>query len=420
MVSLFGFILVLGIVVDDAIIIGESIHSQHESGHRGLGGAIEGVLQVYKPVLFAVVTTMIAFLPMLFLPGEEGRLILFLPIVVIAVLAFSLFESLLILPAHLSKINTSKPEVIPLLSNIQQFFSDSLKHIIEDYYRPFLELCLAWRYTALAIFVLAFVLCIGLLAFRWVNVTMVSKIESDMVIININMLQGSSMEEATAAVKQIEKAAMDLQNTLSNRYDNNSKIIYVDSAVESASHGRVSLFLDLDQKRAYSGHKLGQQVVEKAGDIARLRSTSFTTSIIREPSAIDLELAHMDAAILERAAQQLKKLLLSYEGVSWAYDNIRQGKREVVFDLKPEANDMGVTLAQVAAQVKEAFHGEYLTIYDEGNQRVAVSIQYPKEQRDSLWFFENMQIKLQDGSYVPLESLAELSYREAPSVIYLH
>ena len=421
MVSLFAFILVLGIVVDDAIIVGESVYTRHEQGMYGVRGSIAGTLDVYRPVIFAILTTIIAFVPMLFMPGEEGRLILVVPVIVISVLIFSLLESLFILPAHLASIKEKKSEILPLINKLQGRFSNSLDRFIQNQYKPFLEKALYWRYAVLVTFLFAFFISIAILGFRWINVSLISHIESDVLIARLGMIEDTSAQETLLALKRLEQAANQIKKEVNDELGF-EQIVHVASALDDnvGTNGSVAIYLDTTEDRAIEGVEIENRLLELFGDVPRVRSLSIRTSFVGEGAQIDLELAHNDVEKLEAAAQELKTLLLNYKGVKSAWDNLTQGRREVTFSLKPEAGDMGITNAQVAVQIRQAFYGDSVTIYDEHNNHIPVRIEYPKDQRNSLWFLENLSIKIKDDSSVPLYTVADFQYRDGPAVINLH
>jgi multidrug efflux pump subunit AcrB len=421
MVSLFAFILVLGIVVDDAIIVGESIYSQHEKNNFGVKGSVDGAFEVYRPVIFAVLTTMIAFAPMLFMPGEEGRLIFVVPMVVISVLAFSLIESLLILPSHLSGIRANKNELIPQLNKVQKQLSDSLNNFIKNIYKPNLEKALFWRYTVVVVFFVVFLISVSLLAFRWVNINIISKIESDTLVARIVMADDISLGEAEFAIKRLEEAAFTLQKEI-NENLGFSQVVHIASRLDSRnrSEGYVSLFLNPKEEREISSELLEERLLVLFGDVPHVRGMTIKASVVNTGNDIDLELTSTNLLDLKGASEDLRQLLLSYKGVRGAFNTFRQGKREIGFELKPEASDMGISSAQVAAQIRQTFHGESLTIINEVGDRVSVSVEYPEEQRNSLWFLENLPITLKDGSHTPLHSVADFYYRDAPTEINIH
>jgi multidrug efflux pump subunit AcrB len=421
MVSLFSFILVLGIVVDDAIIVGESIYQQHENNNFGIDASIKGALDVYKPVVFAVLTTMIAFAPMLFMPGEEGRLIFIVPVVVIAVLAFSLIESLLILPSHLAGIAKGSNELLPILNKAQKRFSGMLNVFIKNKYTPNLEKALVWRYSTVVFFIMLFLVTVSLLLFRWVNVNVVSNIASDTLIVYVNMIEDTPLEETKYALKKLESDAFELKNEV-NAELGFEQISHIASALHDSDDTRaiVTIFLNSSLNREVDNEELQNRLVEKFGALANVQSIQIKTSIVGLAPDIDIELTHRDISVLETASADLLKTLKSYKGVRSGWVTLSQGKQEIGFSLKPQAGDMGVTNAQVAAQIRQVFHGEVVRIHNEKQMQVPVRVQYPENQRNSIWFLENLKIPLKDGSTVPLYRVADLNYRDAPASINLH
>jgi len=421
MVSMFAFILVLGVVVDDAIIVGESVYSQHQKNNYGIQGAIKGTLEVYRPVFFAIATTMVAFAPMLFMPGEEGRLALVIPIVVISVLAFSLFESLFILPAHLSTIKGKSQRSYVALEKYQKFFSNSLNHIIENFYSPFLEKMLHWRYTCLSVFLALFLVCLSIIGLRWVNVDIISKVESDLLTAQVQMISDTPLEETRAVVRRLEQAGFQLKKEV-NESLGFEQIKHIVSGLDNKSDlkGSVSLYLDPDQKREVSSQELGERLREILGDVPNLRSLKMKTSLISTGAEIDLELSHSDLSILEEASKNLKSRISGYDGVLYSWDTLSQGKREVGFSLKPAAGDLGISNEQIATQIRQAFHGENFHVLDEQGSRIPLKIHYAEEHRNSLWSLENLPITLKDRTTIPLYAVADLEYREGPAIINLH
>lgn len=416
MVSMFAFILVLGIVVDDAIIVGESIHSQHEKKHFGVQASIDGVMEVYRPVIFAILTTMIAFAPMLFMPGEEGRLIVVVPMVVISVLAFSLLESLLVLPSHLSSVKNDRSELFPAINKAQQAFSSFLDKFIKTVYSPYLEKALYWRYSVAMGFFVVFLLCISLLANRWINVNVISQIESDVLIARIAMIADTPQNETLIALKRLEQAAFDLQKEVNDDLGFNQ----IKRVASNLDNSTVEIFLNLQKESQVSGEYLERRLLELFGDVPHVSAVNIRTSIMGEGPQIDIELSSANLSHLKSASQELVQLLSQYTGVRGAWDTLRQGKREIGFELKPEAADMGINSAQVAAQIHQYFHGESMTVFDENGDRVPVNIEFPEEKRNSIWYLENLPIALKDGSRVPLFMVASLDYRDSPSEITIH
>ncbi len=419
MVSLFAFLLVLGIVVDDAIIIGESIYSQHEKKRFGVQASIDGTMEVYRPVIFAILTTMISFAPLLFMPGEEGRLIAIVPMVVICVLAFSLMESLLVLPSHLSGIKDQKNELFPIINRAQKRFSSFLDEFISDVYTPYLEKALYWRYAVAMGFFVVFFLSISLLGFRWVNVNLVSKIEGDVLVARLVMITDTPTDETVEALKRLEQAAVDVRKEINNELGF-EQITNVASTLDNFVAGRVIIYLDPVAERQISSELIEGRLLKNFGEVPHVRAVTTRTSIVGEGPQIDIELADVNLEHLQSASQELMQILRQYKGVQASWDDFHEGKKEVGFELKPEAADMGISSAQVAAQIHQYFHGESLTIYDEYGNLVPVNVAFPDEEKNSIWFLENLPIALKDGSHVPLFMVASLDYRESPSEITIH
>jgi len=421
MISLFAFILVLGIVVDDAIVVSESILSQHEKGNYGTKGSVDGVLEVYEPVLFSALTTIVAFCPLLFMPGEEGRLIFIVPVVVITVLLVSLTEALLMFPSHLTSHKPEKKEIFPLVNRLQASLNNFLDRFISNQYSPALEKYLLWRYSVLAFFCVMFFISIALLAFRWVDVAVSSDIQSDTVTAHLEMITDTSVEETETALRRLEKAAFDVRFEV-NKELGFEQITHIASELNAGSptKGTVSIFFNPNIQREINGSDLEKKILEKFGVVENLRNLAIASTISIAGTPLDIELAHANIETLKTASRDLQQILKSYDGVRGSWDSLSQGGREVGFSLKPEAKDMGITSVQVAMQIRQAFHGDYVPIFDDQGVSVPVNIQYPAEQRNSLWFLENLQIALPDGSYVPLYSVADLNFREGPTSINLH
>ena len=182
----------------------------------------------------------------------------------------------------------------------------------------------------------------------------------------------------------------------------------------------VSIFLNPSVERKIDNAALQERLIEKFGTVANVKSVRIKASVVGSPPDIDIELTHRDISVLEAASADLLKVLKSYDGVRAGWNTLSQGKQEIGFMMKPEAGDMGVTSAQVAAQIRQAFHGDMVQIHNEKHIRVPVRVQYPESQRNSIWFLENLKISLKDGSSVPLYRVADLNYREAPAAINLH
>jgi len=425
MISMFAFILVLGIVVDDAIIIGESIYSEHSKGHYGLDGAIRGVKKVSIPVIFAVLTSIVAFTPILFLPGPEGRLWSVIPVVVIATLFFSLIESLFILPAHLSTINEPVKENRGKISNLLHSFTKWLENFIETRYRPFIDFAIRWRYATSALFVAMFIVFISLVAGGWLSMVFFPKVEGDFAYATVRFAQGSSIDKIEHAVQLIGDSALELKEEL-HRETQTDEITSIKTVVGShpsssrsrGSHlGEVSMELGHAEVRTYSAEEIMQRWRTRVGEIPGVVELKYESSLRNHGPGITLELSGNDLSQLNLATKKLKFALKQYAGLYGIHDSFDSGKREIKLTLKPKAQNLAINTRDLARQVRQAFYGEEIQRIQRGRDDVKVFVRYPAKDRKSLYSLESMSIRLSDGALVPLLDIADLSYTTSPSVI---
>ncbi|VAW63798.1 Acriflavin resistance protein [hydrothermal vent metagenome] len=425
MISMFGFILVLGIVVDDAIVVGENIHKFHLKGRLGLEGAIAGAQDVSKPVIFAVLTSVVAFMPILFLPGPEGRLWMVIPLVVILTLLFSLVECLFVLPAHLASIkvqSSSKGK----FSEFQKRFSSWLENFIEFSYRPFLQKILHWRYATLATFVAVFIVFVSILSAGWLHLSFFPKVESDIAVASFSFPQGTPVEKTQQAIDRIERAAQQLHEQLRLRTGKN----YIENIVSTVGlqsmsrngkqggHvGEVSLALLASEERELESSEVIKLWRQAVGKIPAATQLSFQASLRNSGPDINIELTGLNTDDLIVAANALKKQLQNYTGVYDIQDSYEAGKKEIRLHLKPQAEYLGVTVETLARQVRQAFYGEEVQRIQRGRDDVKVFVRYPKNQRQSLYYLETMFIHLDDGADIPLLEVANIEYTSSPSQI---
>jgi len=419
MISLFAFILVLGIVVDDAVIVGENIFTLQRKGVVGLKGAILGAQDVSKPVVFAVLTTIIAFLPLAFLPGPEGKLMRVIPIVVIATLLFSLLESLLILPAHLSGIKKQTPGYFSVFSKLQNRFSIGLENFINHVYRFFLEKCLQWRYTVLFGFISLLMVSLALVASGWLKIVLFSTIEADLASAKVTFSQNASAVQVKAGVKQLEEAVFTVRDNLKKK-TGESQLHNVFTSFPDASTGKIIVEMSSSETRKMSGEEITALWRAATGDIPESIELNFNSTLNRPGPAIDLELSSSSLEDLKDAAEDLKSRLAEYNGVYGIRDSFQKGKQELAIELKPVARNLGLSLDDVASQVRQAYHGANVQSLQRGENDVMVVVRYPHAERTSLWYLENMHIRLRDGSDVPLQTVASIEYGEGASYIKRH
>ena len=416
MVSLFAFILVLGVVVDDAIIVGENVFSYNRRGITGLQGAIRGAQEVANPVIFAVLTTILAFLPLIFLPGPEGKLMRVIPIVVICTLIFSLIESLLVLPAHLSHIKTGDVDNVPGLKFIQAKFSFGLERFIDKVYSPFLELILRWRYAAITGFVGAIFVVMTLMGAGWLKVVFFSSIEGDTASADVSFSQNAAPELVHSGINRLEDVAFELKEELREQ-TGKEQILHVFTTFAGESSGSVIIEMAPSESRNISGSYITETWRKRVGDLPEMIDLKFKSTLNQSSPAIDIELASGSLADLREASQALKARLASYDGVYEIRDSFQKGKQKLIIELRPLARNLGLSLDEIASQVRQAYHGVNIQNIQRGESDVSVMIRYPLEERTSLWNLENMRIRLRDGTGVPLLTVAEISYGEGAAQI---
>ena len=423
-ISLFAFILVLGIVVDDAIIVGENVYAHQEQHGEGLRGSIEGGREIATPVVFAVLTTVAAFMPLMFVPGLMGKVFRVIPLVVIPCLLFSLVESLWILPAHLSHIPTRR-RTGPL-RRVQQKFANGLKLFIRRAYQPLLEIGLRWRYTTAAVGVSTLIVTGGMVLGGWTNFHFFPNIEADFMAASITMPQGTPVSETAAAVRKLEigteRVRRELVEETGEDYFRHTFTAVGDQPMASreggplagmisatAPHlGEVTVELLPSQARALSSEQVVNRWREATGAIPEAVDVSFNASIMAPGDDIDVMLVGADMDRLRAAAADVKAELAGYTGVYGIADSFRAGKREMKLGIKPAAETLGLTLGDLGRQVRQAFYGEEAQRIQRGRDDIRVMVRYPLEDRRSLGDLENMRIRTPGGGEVPFGQVAEV------------
>ena len=367
--SLFAFILVLGIVVDDAIIVGENIFTHQEARGDGLRESIEGAQDIATPVIFAVLTTVAAFMPLLFVPGIMGKIFRVIPLIVIPCLLFSLVESLQILPAHLAGM-TKRRRRGPW-ARFQGLFANGLTQFIHRVYKPSLEFGLRWRYLTAAAGVSTLVLTVGMVLGGWTNFHFFPSIESDFMAGSITMPQGSPVSATSDAVRKLEEGAERLRAALLEETGQDYfRHIFVSVGdqpmssraggpigpvqILSASHvGEVTIELAPSEERAFTSEQIGNRWRELTAPIPEAVDINFNVSVITPGEDIDIMLVGPDIDQLRAAASEVKEQLGSYAGVYGITDSFRAGKQEMKLGITPAAETLGLTLQDLGNQVRQ-------------------------------------------------------------------
>lgn len=436
MMSMFAFIVVLGIVVDDAIVVGESVYTQFEAKVAGREGAIEGTTTVSTPVIFAVLTTMAAFLPLLFLPGVFGDFMWPIPIIVIGTLVFSLLESLLVLPHHLSGLRLELHEKARGWRRFQEAFGRSLDRFVANRYGPFIERAVAWRSVVFTVGLVVLVLSVATAAGGWIKFRFFPPVESDHVTAALRMPQGAPEEITRAAVRRLEEAALKIGEELEQEHG--ARVIqHVLASVgaqpfaaqqggapgggasifSGGNLGEVAIELVPSEERSVTSQQIADLWRARIGTIADAETLTFTGSIFGAGSPIDVRFSGADFATLQTIADRLKSKLRDYPGVFEIADSYRAGKTQIELDITQRAQAVGLTLADLARQVRGAFYGEEAQRIQRGRDEIKVMVRLPEGERRSLADLESLRIRGENGLSIPLYEAAKLQTSRSPSVI---
>ncbi len=423
-ISLFAFILVLGIVVDDAVVVGESIHEQNQKGLYLQEGALKGVFNVYKPVVFAIATSVVAFLPLLFLPGPEGKLMKAIPIVVISTLLFSLFESLYILPAHLS--NNKKVIKLPKL-NVQGAFGVVLDRFINNTYHPFLLKSLKRSGTLILFFWMLFIVFIVIVSTGWIKTSLFSAIEGDVIVAKVTLAEGTQKETTIKAVNQLNKAAYEMKREhveLGESIEHIYSVIGARNKVSNLSLNRdldhiatVTLALNGDVERTLSGQQIISIWREYVGAIDGVEEVVFNSSLNPSKPDIHIELSGNDIHTIKQVADRLKRKLAEFNGVYEIQDSLKLGKQQARLLLKNSGRQMGLSLDQVLDQVNGGFEGVVIQKLQTKDDEVDVWLGLPKSEQASMWHLENFPVHVTDETYVNLSAIMDIQYYQSESTI---
>ena len=410
LLSTFAFLLVLGIVVDDAIVVGESVH--HHVQQRGLTGeeaAVKGAFAVSRPVIFAVLTTMVAFAPWLFLSGVQAQFTRQLSVVITLALLFSLIEAFLILPSHLRDLSVSTSTSKWALR--QQRIANKIVQFAEHTYRPFLERCLDWRYTTTMVFFSLFLISLGLFTSGWVKFFFSPQVESEEVYINVRLPPGTPYSRSMEVLAQLQAAEKQLAEEINEEAEaGKGSGELIESWYTRARRGDVIAIVQLapPDQRHMSARETAERFSDLVGDIPDADEVKVNYSFGDGEASITFLLQHDDLDALNAASRTLQQHLASYDKTYFIRDDQWGALPELRFHLLPGAEKLGVTLGDVSNQVRQAFYGEEVQRLPRENGDVRVMVRYPEAERESLAAFEDVRIRTPDGRLVPLLAVAEV------------
>jgi len=416
LMSLFGFIMVLGIVVDDAIIIGESAHhSMNKYGHS-IDSVVHGANRVAKPATFGVLTTIVAFIPLMMISGIISAFTAAIGGVVILCLTFSLIESKLILPSHL--VHFGKPNPKGWFHRLQVDCNKGLDKLVSDYYKPFLATCIKNRYTTLASFIGMLILSIGLIGGGIIRIVFLPELPSDFIQAQLTMVEGSPEQQTRDVINKLEEAALSLNDGQFEFIDAETNAVSTEILdhllVVSANiaSGIAVLEMDKDVASQIDLNQVTEYMRDYVGIMPGMKSLVFNSSDGFGGSAISYQLVSTNTEELTAAAIELEAQLHSYAGLINITNGAVSNKDELRLDIKPRAEVMGLNLNDISSQVRSAFFGAQAQRLQRGDDELKVMVRYPEADRVSIGDLESMYIRTNQGDTVPFTSVADFQIEQ--------
>ncbi len=423
MISLFAFLLVLGIVVDDAIIVGESIYTRQQHGIRGNASAASGAKMVSVPVFFAVISTMIFFVPMLSIPGTMGSISYPIPVVVILCLFFSLVESLLILPAHLAHMKPEGPSrfaSLRWLATQRQGLAEKLDYLASALYQPALRRMLAYKGAVLVAFTLAFAITLTLFAAGWLRSSFMPEVPGDSVEARVVLPEGTSFYETRRIMQQVQDAALAVRDDEQLLADNEGEPFI--QGIQTWAYGvniYVAIALQDAEQRQVSIIDINRRWRELIGAIPEAKEfrLDFTVNAVDDDIRLNMSISSNDLDEQRRATEAVRAALEHYAEVFDLRTSLEASRPEIDLRLKPNAEMLGVDLQLIARQVRQAFYGEEVQRIPRGIEDVRVLVRYPEADRQTLEQLNHMRIRTATGAEIPLTEVAEIAFVPGYTVI---
>jgi len=418
LISLFAFIMVLGIVVDDAIVIGESAYAEIQRFGHSRENIINGTMRVAMPATFGVLTTIAAFAPLLMIDATFAAFFRAIALVVSFCLIFSLIESKWILPAHLvhMKYVHLTEQNSNWLERQQIKFKKGLDNFIHQRYKPWLKKALIARYNTMASFIAILILSVGLLVGGFIKLEVFPSVPSDFIQGNLTMIDGSAVSERNKVIERIQKAAQTISKNNLNQGLEFIKHIMV------FTHGNTQATFVLElvkpEQRELDAYQIEKLWRDEIGEIPGTKELRFFAGAnAGGGAAIEFQLTGKDYVALEAAAVDIQNKLSAYDGVYDIRNSFSRGSQEIQLSIRPEAEVLGLALADLAKQVRQAFYGEEAQRIQRGRDELKVMVRYPKEDRVSVSDLEDMWIRTPSGEQVPFYQVANISIGQGFSTI---
>lgn len=427
MISLFGLIIALGMVVDDAIVVAENIFTKIQEGLPRKQAAIEGTLEMTVPVTFAVLTTVAAFMPLFLVPGIMGKIFFLIPVVVVSILLFSLLEVYFILPAHIAHGKNKKLGII--LSRVEALriiVSGRLEKFISDTYQPFLRRVVRYRYITISLSVSVLLVFIGIAVSGILPFNFFPDIEDDEVEVTARLPFGAPLQDVRNVQRILEQAAFEAMDDFGGKEVINGMFTQI-GKTSGSMHGRsetgrhlvdIEVSLASLKKGSVAAHEFAAKWREKTPPIPGLEALIFNTNVgPSSGAAVDLQLSHSNTSVLAAASEDVALAMAGYEQLINIENTYAAGKPQFDFHLLPAGRTLGLTARDVAIQIRSAFYGAEAIREQRGRNELKVMVRLPEDQRSSEYDIEHMRIRTPGSGMVPLSYVARFDRARAPTDI---
>ena len=421
-ISLFAIIITIGIVVDDAVIVGENVYHMRSKGMPLLEAGIAGARQMAVPVTFSILTNIAAFMPLLFVPGITGKIFKVIPMAIIMVFLVSLIEALFILPAHLSARERDQEwRWIEALNRRREWFGGCILWLRDHPFRRLLDLALGWRYATLAIAFGLLVVCVGLVGSGRIDFSFIPRVEAERVTAAVNMPYGTPIEDTRKVQQRLLASAREVladhggDRIVRGVYTQvgappvAEDMVQIGEAGSGAHLTNVAVYLVPIDQRQMAAEDFASQWHRNVGDLPGVESLTFRyTTGPSTNKPINLLISHPDTATLERAATDLAEALEGYAGVRDVNDGYSAGKVQLELRVKDSARGLGLTASDLARQVRGAFYGAEALRVQRGRDEVKVLVRLPEAERRSPFHIEQLMVRAPSGVEIPISEAADV------------
>jgi len=417
MISSFAFILALGIVVDDAIVVGENIHAHRMMGKSKYQAAVDGTHEVLGAVTFSVLTSIVAFVPLLYIDGPLRLIMSVIPLVVITVLLISLVESFFILPAHLNskdKVSEKKRFTLGFRKKIRA----GLDYWIENVYGKTMVWIIKYRYVTIALFVGSVIITVGVIKSGNLKFTFMPKVERDVIRVTVTMPAGTHVDKLSSVIEHINQSALKTDGIMRKKTGfDKSYIDYVITGTRNSSNGRVNVALLPSEERDINTGEFEKLLRKTVGSVQGVESISYSSRGLRFGDNIDIRYSHSDEEVLVAVSEELKEKLRSYDGVVDIEDTFDRGKKEIKFRVNDVGKKYGLTNAEIGRQVRAAFYGVQALKFQRGIDEITVRVEYPEDEKMGLDNLMHMYIKTASSMELPFYMVADYEWGQGFATI---